>query len=377
MLYQRLEALVGPFTVEDAAEERLVEGARMTALSVSDQHAWMVTRDYEDEGTGVEIPSGKVFYAHVEGRAARPVPAHMRASFADPLSIHAASDFSPVVYTENGKAYVHGAEPGGTVVAVGWPLEANLSSASLEGFPETLLAPATYYAAHLVEWARAQRTEIPALLDVPEPPVAPVLAPLESTTLFPELAAAVEIDPLPSLPAFTLPALLVPEPPEDLFDKWEPYYAQEDAEIMGEALGRARVEIERYTNELQGRVQGYASRIQGETARFQAETEAYRAEIEKNMQQARLSQERLLTSAAQTDNMRQANAARQLQAEVSTYEQAILRYKEEVMSYQASVQARLAERTQVIEREAQVRAKHMEQSQQLAQLFQQSMQPYL
>jgi hypothetical protein len=378
MLYERLEALVGAFSLEDDAERRLIEGARMTVLSVSERHAWLVSRELHDTGDGAPVPSGKVLYAHRGGRAARLVAPSMQAAYLDETSIHRASDFAPVCFLEAGRAYVVGSAKGGVVMAVTWPETVNLSADAFEGLglPPALSSAALYYAAFLIEQGRAMQREVPELLELPAPPAQPPLAPVVASETILQHPSPVEITGLPALPPFALPELELPEPPVGIFSRWETYYKHEDSEIMGAALGRSRAEIEAYTSELQGRVQGFSAIIQGEAARFQAEAEAYRAEIERSLQQARLTQERLLVSTQLAETSRQAHAQRLLQAEISSYEQAIMRYKEDVMRYQAQVQAALAARGQEIERAAQVRAKHLEQAQANLQLFTQTMEPY-
>lgn len=384
----RIQDYVGTYADTTALDDWLTACAKKIVDIIPAHKVDIYSTEGTDSGTGLDIEAMRFIRAHKSGYGARVVSPSMKSRYLDADSIYYATDTDPIVYIENGKAYVK--PNGGTVVKIAYPAVLNTDTAVTD-FPDTMEHALVLYAViqALNTKIRDEIANVSALTFTdPTVPTAPSAPSFTYTDASGSTVAVTESDiGLITAPTYTKPTLSLdaaptafsitataPTPPS------APAYSYTDAVIgtytattIG-SLGTAPTytkpttsatftdletyigtdeDLEKASLEVQNqnaRLQNYQMDLYNELNEFNKELEEYKSTVQKAIEQARLDQERLLTVGRDTTNLNIQNEIQTLNASIQLYQDTLGKYSQDINSYQAQVNSEVQEYAQNLQR---------------------------
>lgn len=139
----RVEDKIGNVGDDTALSDFLTAGAKFIVNILPMERLEKFTTDLADAGLGVSVVAVRILRAHKSGYKARRVDSGLAAQVVDTNSIHFASSTDPAWYILNGLAYVK--PSGGTVVAMAYPTVA-FGDSTITAFPIDLDEGVVLYA---------------------------------------------------------------------------------------------------------------------------------------------------------------------------------------------------------------------------------------
>jgi len=139
----RIQDYVGTYADTTALDDWLTACAKKIVDIIPAHKVDIYSTEGTDLGTGLDIEAMRFIRAHKSGYGARVVSPSMKARYLDSDSIHYATSTDPIVYIENGKAYVK--PNGGTVVKIAYPTVLNTDT-TVADFPDTMEHALVLYA---------------------------------------------------------------------------------------------------------------------------------------------------------------------------------------------------------------------------------------
>lgn len=139
----RVEDRIGAVSDDTALSDFLTAGAKFIVNILPMERLEKFTTDLADAGSGVSVVAVRILRAHKSNYSARRVDAGLAAQVVDSNSIHFASATDPAWYILNGLAYVK--PTSGTVVAMAYPTVA-YGDSTITAFPSDLDEGVVLYA---------------------------------------------------------------------------------------------------------------------------------------------------------------------------------------------------------------------------------------
>lgn len=385
----RVEDYIGTFSDTQALSDWLTSCARkIIDITPMEKLEIYASENTDDGSTGVSIEDKRFVRAHKSGYGARMIPASERARVLDSNSLEYATSTSPVVYIENGVAYVK--PSGGTIIAVDYP-SVSYGESNVTNFPDSMEQALVLYAA--IHGANTKMKDelvkVSALsFSTQTAPTAPTAPSFTYTDATGTTVSTTEADiSLISAPTYTKPTVSLdaaptvfslsasaPSAPLDASYSYSdatlgtytattigsfgtaPTYTKPttsasftDLETYigtDEDLEKAEAEVANQRT----RLENFQMDLYNELNEFNASLEEYKANVQKALEQARLDQERLMRQASDTTNLNLQNKIQTLNAAIQLYRDKLGKYANQINSYQAEVNAEVQEYAQNLQR---------------------------
>lgn len=323
----RIEDYVGTVSDTTAVSDWLTAGANYLIDRLPLEKFEKYTDEVADAGIGVSIKGKKVFRAHKSGYEAMRVSAGLKAQVVDSDSIHYHTATDPAFYIENGTLYI--VPSGGTAIALTYPTVLHSDSA-ITVFPPELEQAVVLYAsiqAAVQKYNLSIATLLALALSAAEViPTVPAAATFTYTdaTLGTYTSTTIGTDEV--VPTYTKPTF------GGAFTQANTYIVtNEDIDLASIELNRQSVVLNQY-----------GADIQNELNEFNKEALAYNATIQKQIEQARLTQQRILETANKTTDLSIINEAKTLEAQIAQYSANLQRYSEQFQAYVAETNRAVA-----------------------------------
>lgn len=329
-LKERIEDRIGSVGDDDALSSWLTAGARLIINLMPETRLEKFTTPLTDSGSGVSVTEARVLSANKSGYGALKVPQHLIARVSDANSIYAATSEYPAWYVLNGLAYVK--PGGGTVLAAVYP-------EVYAGSDVIYIAPNTYFPRDIDEavilYACIQgrirqindivTNEIDVLsfttLSIPTAPSAPAFVYIDANG---EVISSTSISFSDTL-NFTEPI-------------FTGSYTNTDA-----ALGNQDVELSSgHLNKVQTQLSEWQNALAVSGAIFAKDRAEFEAALQVAIQNAQLTQQRLITESQLAQDLSKSNEAMRLSQQVQEYASRLQLYGQEVSAYGAQVQQEIA-----------------------------------
>ena len=344
-LAARVEQYLGTIADTTALTDQLTAGAKFMSDILPVEKLERYSTDVTDTGTGIAITGGRIVGAHKSGYSARFIKKEDKARASDSSSLHYATTRSPVYYIDTSKAFV--IPGGGSVNLFTYPTAA-FGDSTIAGFP-------TEYEHGVILWTAIQQaidkvdTAVNALnalsYTAPTPPTPPAdfslsasapAAPIDASYSYSNASlgtyTATTIGALGTVPTYTKPTSAVS------YTNAATYISTD------EEFEKARTELEQQTVKLNE----YRVDIENEVNEFNKELEIYKTTVQNAFEQARLDQERLMSSANKTTDLNLQNAAQTLNAAIELYKTKLDKFSGQINLYAAQVNAEVNAYSQLI-----------------------------
>jgi hypothetical protein len=311
----RVEDRVGTISDTAALSDFLTAGAKYITNLLPAERLEKFTTNLTDAGSGISVTAHKVLSANKSSYGARKVPNTMAAQVANSSSIHYAGTTDPVYYILNGSAYVK--PSGGTVVAMAYPTVA-YGDSTITAFPSDLDEGVVLYAsiqARLRQLTDLAMTTINGLSFVnqvpPAPPSAPSFTYAAATYTDAEYTSAVYVDALIDTVAstgITFTDTLSYTPPvfSGSFTNTDTALTNQDIELANAHLNKIQTQLEEMQKGL--------SNSAGEFAKDKA---VFDTDFQKAVQEAQLTQQRLIQQSQMQIELNKFNSQQALQTAIS------------------------------------------------------------
>lgn len=317
----QIEDYIGSFSDTSALDAWLTHAARLIVHLMPDNKAEKFTKTLTDGGSGISIEDYRPLWAHKSGYRAIKFPADMKARLSLSGSIYKATATSPAWYIELLKAYI--VPSGGSVVVVPLPTVVNTMS-SITLFPNEYKHGIVLYAA------------IQGLIQL--------LNTLSQTTLGGITFSSGTAPTTPPAPTFVYSdgsATSITSTSitfSDTLAYTQPTFGGSFANIDS-ALGNADVELARgHASQLQVHLENYSKDLQNNWSVFQKDKGEYDGTLQKAIEDARLTQQRLIEAARLGTDVSLQNKAKSLEAKVGEYVNKLQKFQTDISSYAAQVQ---------------------------------------
>ena len=316
----RIQEYVGTVSDTTAMTDWLTAGAGYLIDRLPLEKFEKYTSDVTDAGVGVSVKGKKVFRAHKSGYEAMRIPAGLKAQAVDSDSIHYRTSTNPAFYIENGVLYI--VPSGGTAIALAYPTVA-YGDSTISVFPPELEQGVVLYAsiqAAIQKYNLSIATLLALSLAASEViPTAPAAATFTYTDAVLGTYTSTTIGSDEVVPTYTKPTF------GGSFTQANTYIVtSEDIDLASVELNRQSVVLNQHQAD-----------IQNELNEFNKEALTYNSTIQKQIEQARLTQQRILENANKSTDLSIINEAKTLEAQISEYSANLQRYSEQFQSYVA------------------------------------------
>jgi len=330
-LKERVEDRIGSVSDDEALASWLNAGAKLITNLLPEQRLEKYTVPLTDAGSGVNIQAYRVLSANKAGYGAVRVGQHLIARVADSASIYSATTEFPAWYILNGLAYVK--PSGGTVIAMGFP-EVYTGDYAITNFPADVDETVVLYAAIQGRMRQINDmvvSEIDALTfttyTIPTAPSAPSFIYIDANG---EVISSTSITFANTLnfiqPAFT-----------GSYTNTDNALGNQDVELAGGHLSKIQTQLAEMQNQLA---------VSG--GQFNKDKVEFDAALQVAIDNAQLTQQRLLTSAQLAQDLSKTNEAMKLSQQVQEYASALQLYGQQVNAYSAQLQQEVARISQEI-----------------------------
>lgn len=314
----RVEDYVGTVADTTAVSDWLTAGAAYLIDRLPIEKFEKYTSDLTISSSGVSVKGMKVFRCHKAGYEAVRMPAGLKSQMADPDSIHYRYSTKPSYYIENGNIYV--LPNGGTGIVLAYPTVL-YSASSITQFPPDYDQAVVLYAA-IQAAVQKYNLSIASLLALTLStaeviPTAPAVASFTYSDAALGTYSTTTIGTDEVVPTYTKPTFA------GSFTDADTYIAT-DVDVE-----KAEVEIAQQNAILNQ----YQLDIQNEQNEFNKELQAYIQTINKQIEQARITQERVIRTADKTTDLNVINEAKTLEAAVTEYSMNLQRYSTQLEAY--------------------------------------------
>jgi len=315
-LKAKVEAYVGTVDSADALDSFLTAGAKFI-LNLLPVSLLKRVSSINNFTTSFSLFGRRLLNVYSGGYEASEVPVGRKTQAADTTSIYAASAITPIFYSESGNIMVLPTGSTNTAEFIDYP-EVNSANSYIPNFPTEFEQGVILYGAlH----QKIRETEIAIAFTAPTVPTAPSPPTISYTDASKGTytEAVLGIDGV--APTYTISAVgLV------YTNATSAITTNEDIELGNAQLSQLQVNLGEYQANLEDRKN-----------KFESENIEYQKRIQYGIEQARLTQQRLLQEAEAETNLNLQNEIQTLAGKVQEYQSKLQLYGQQIQSYGAEV----------------------------------------
>lgn len=330
-LKERIEDRIGSVGDDDALSSWLTAGAKLLINLMPETRLEKITVPLTDGGSGVDVTNSRPLSANKSGYGAIRISQHLIGRVSDANSIYAATSEYPAWYILNGLAYVK--PGGGTVLAAVYP-EVYAGDDTIDGFTRDIDEAVVLYATiqgRMRQINDMVANEIDTLsfstISVPTPPSAPSFIYIDANG---ETISSTSITFSNTL-SFSAPVFT------GNYTNTDTALGNQDIELSGGHLGKIQAQLAEMQNDL-----AVSNSI------FAKDRAEFEAALQVAINNAQLTQQRLITAAQLAQDLNKSNEAMKLSQQVQEYASKLQLYGQEIGLYGAQVSQESARITQEI-----------------------------
>ena len=327
-LKQRVEAYTGLLSDTDLLNQWLKDGVRLIIDLMPEDKLEEIAKDSDlaDQNTGRLLQGCKFLRAVSKtGYPALKGNPSMKTAYLDKNSLHQATENNPISINLKGSIYV--LPGGGTVYCVDYP-QVDSSLDTIEDFISEYEAGVVLYAS-IKGMLKTLQASFNGLTTFTLDDIIMPIAPADPAFTFTN-AELSNFTPATVGNLGTAPEYISPVSTEDFSEVYALGQSEEDTELAQAQLQKINLKLNKFQADIQNAVQ-----------LFNQKNVAYQSSVQKAIDEARMSQETLLTKASKETDLNLQNEMKQLEKQISEYRSKVEKYQTELQAYQSRVGSRV------------------------------------
>lgn len=370
-----IEGLIGTISDNNLVSLWATSGARFLIKLVPRERLEIYASALTDSGSGIDVTNSLVLRGHKSNIGARVIPPELASQSVNSSSIHYAQASDPIMYIQQGKAYIK--PSGGTVIAVNLP-SVTYSDTTIANFPPDLYYGVILYGAiqGRIYQLNSIITEINSLtINIPTIPTAPNSPAFIYTDANVGTISSTTISFTPTIDSFVsdiLPTSVLFTPNINYnnvtfggsYTNFDTAIGNDDIELATAHLNKVNTQLDEMQKKLLDALNEFNKTseydknnlnqaisesqltqqrlIQEKLNEFNKTLEYDRNNLQKAISEAQLTQQRLITAAQLQTDVNLKNEALKLEQQVSQYRSELELYANQINSYAQEIQSNIA-----------------------------------